>query len=113
MKFAHRRGDYAMAGVAVLVSLDEDGGCRKARLVYLNVGDGPVDAKEAAGSLEGHASSDAAIHEAARHASEREIQPMGNVHASPEYQRHLARTLTVRALHAAFERAASVTSQDG
>jgi carbon-monoxide dehydrogenase medium subunit len=64
-----------------------------------------VSAQQAADSLKGQAATPARIDEAAALASTREIDPMGNVHASPEYQRHLARVLTRRALSLALERA--------
>lgn len=105
MEVAPRAGDYALMGIAVLVTLDEAGICNGAKLVYLNAGDGPVDAKEAAGSLEGEHVSDKLIESAATLASESEITPFGNVHASPEFQRHLANVLTRRALKRAVERA--------
>jgi carbon-monoxide dehydrogenase medium subunit len=105
MEFARRRGDYALMGVAAVVTLDEQGACRAARLVYLNAGDGPVNARNAAALLQGQAPSPAVIEAAARQAADNEIEPTGNVHASPEYQRHLARVLTRRALALAFERA--------
>jgi len=94
-----------LMGVATLVSLDDSGMCKEAKLVYLNAGDGPVVAKEAAKSLEGEPLNDSLIESAAKHASESEITPFGNVHASPEFQRHLANTLTKRALKRALERA--------
>ena len=53
MEVAPRAGDYALMGVAALVTLDENGKCKQARLVYLNAGDGPVDAKDAASILKG------------------------------------------------------------
>jgi len=105
MEVAPRAGDYALMGVATLVSLDDSGMCKEAKLVYLNAGDGPVVAKEAAKSLEGEPLNDSLIESAAKHASESEITPFGNVHASPEFQRHLANTLTKRALKRALERA--------
>ncbi len=106
VEVARRRGDYAMAGVAAVVTLEADGPCREARLVYLNLGDGPVEARQAAEALRGQSASPDKIDEAAQMAAEHEIEPLGNVHASPAYQRHLARVLTRRALAAAFERAA-------
>jgi len=105
MEFARRHGDYALMGVAAWATLDERGVCPQARLVYLNAGDGPVDARQAAQLLHGQAPSMAAIEAAAVMASENEITPVGNVHASAAYQRHLARVLTRRALTQAFERA--------
>lgn len=104
MEVAPRTGDYALMGVAALVTLDENGKCTRAKLVYLNAGDGPVDAKEAAQSLEGETLNDASIQAAASMASEKEINPFGNVHTSPEFQRHLAKVLTIRALKQATQR---------
>lgn len=104
---SRRRGDYAMMGVAALVSLDDDGTCASARLVYLNAGDGPVDATEAAGSLVGQKPEVTAFEHAAAIASKKEIDPLGNLHAGVDFQRHLARVLTGRALAQAFDRAAA------
>jgi carbon-monoxide dehydrogenase medium subunit len=105
VEFARRRGDYALMGVAAVVTLDGGGVCEQARLVYLNAGNGPVDAREAARQLQGQAPSAAVIDAAAAVAANEEIDPMGNVHATPAYQRHLARVLTRRALQAAVDRA--------
>jgi len=105
MEVSPRVGDYALMGVAALVILEEDGKCKKAKLVYLNAGDGPVDAKEAAKKLEDLQLNDSLIESAAKLASEKEITPFGNVHASPEFQRHLANVLTKKALVKAVKRA--------
>jgi CO/xanthine dehydrogenase FAD-binding subunit len=105
MEVAPRAGDYALMGVAVLVTLDKKGKCQQAKLVYLNAGDGPVEAKEAANLLKGQAPDDKVVESAAALASGKEIDPYGNVHTSPDFQRHLARVLTQRALKQAFERA--------
>jgi carbon-monoxide dehydrogenase medium subunit len=108
MEASRRRGDYAMMGLAALVGLDDNGLCDYARLVYLNAGDGPVDATEAADSLVGRMPEAIAYDEAAAIASEKEIEPFGNVHASVDFQRHLARVLTRRALAQAFARASKM-----
>ena len=105
MEVAPRAGDYAMMGVAALVTLDESGKCKRARLVYLNAGEGPVDAREAAQLLETESPSDQLIESAAALASELEINPFGNMHASADFQRHLANVLTKKALKQAFQRA--------
>jgi carbon-monoxide dehydrogenase medium subunit len=105
VEVAPRAGDYALMGVAALVTLDENGICRQSKLVYLNAGDGPIDAKEAAQSLVGQSVYEKVINTAAAHASEKEISPFGNIHASPEFQRHLAKVLTIKALKQAVERA--------
>ncbi|KAA0255974.1 MAG: xanthine dehydrogenase family protein subunit M [Chloroflexi bacterium] len=105
MEVAPRSGDYAMLGVAALVTLDEAGKCKETKLVYLNAGEGPVEAKEAAKQLQGESITDKLIHDAAALASEKEINPFGNVHASADFQRHLAKVLTKRTLKMATERA--------
>ena len=105
LEVAPRAGDYALMGIAVLVTLAENNICKQARLVYLNAGDGPVDAKEAAQLLEGEVLNEELIDSAAGMASEKEITPFGNIHASAEYQRHLANVLTKKALKIAVKRA--------
>ena len=105
MEVAPRAGDYALMGVAVYVTLDEEMKCKDVKLVYLNAGDGPVVANESANSLKGEQITERLIKSAAQFASESEITPFGNVHASPDFQRHLANVLTKKALKRAFERA--------
>jgi aerobic carbon-monoxide dehydrogenase medium subunit len=106
LEVAPRAGDYAMMGVAVLVTLDEAGQCQHAKLVYLNAGDGPVEAIEAAQLLQGEMFNDELIDTCAQKASQQEINPFGNIHASVDYQRHLANVLTRKALKLAVKRAA-------
>ena len=109
MEVAPRAGDYAMMGVAALVTLDEAGKCKGAKLVYLNAGEGPVEAKEAEKLLEGETLSNELIESAASKASQEEINPFGNIHASSEFQRHLANVLTKKALKQALQRAGEMS----
>jgi len=105
VEFARRRGDYALLGVAVILTLDEAGICRDARLVYLNAGDIPIVATGAAALMIGEQPAPNVFEEVANHAVEKEIAPMGDIHASVPYLLHLARVLTVRALNQAYQRA--------
>lgn len=105
LEVARRHGDYALVGVAALVTIGEDGLCQQARLVYLNVGDQPVDARRAAQLLVGEAIDEAAMEAVAQVASQEEIDPVADLHASVAYQRHLAGVLTRRALRQALARA--------
>jgi CO/xanthine dehydrogenase FAD-binding subunit len=105
LEIARRHGDYAMAGLATTLTLDAQGVIQSARLVYLNVGDGPVDAKQAAASLIGESPTAPVFKEAGRIASQNEMSPFGNLHASADYQQHLSAVLTERALAKAAERA--------
>lgn len=108
IEFARRRGDYALMGVAAVVSLNASGVCEDVRLVFLNAGEVPVMAKQAAGMLKGQTLTTDLIDEASALAANDEVQPMGNVHASAEYQRHLAKVLAKRALNKAIERVVSL-----
>ena len=104
LEVARRPGDYAMMGVAAVVVLDDGGTCRDARLAYCSAGETPVAAKQAAAALIGGRVTANDIDGAAAQARQ-EIAPLGSVHASIDFQRHLAAVLTRRALHTAFERA--------
>ncbi len=106
MELARRHGDYAQAGVAALIRLDESGNCRQARLVYLNLGEIPMVADQAAAALVGHRPTADLIHDVATHAARHEIDPVGDIHASADYRRHLAVVLGKRALTTAVARAA-------
>lgn len=108
LELARRSGDYAMAGLAAILTLAADGTCEQARMVYLNVGDGPVDALRAAASLQGKKLDTATFKEAAQIASQKDMEPFGNLHASADYQRRLSAVLTERALAKAYERAKAV-----
>lgn len=105
MEIARRRGDFALAGVAAVVTLAEDGRCSNMRLALCGVGETPVDASHAAASLIGQSLSEKAIGAVAADVQQA-IAPAGSVHASPAYQRHIAGVLIRRAIRAAHQRIA-------
>jgi carbon-monoxide dehydrogenase medium subunit len=102
---ARRRGDFALAGVAAVISLDPEGRCSQARLALCGVGDTPVDASPAASSLIGERCTEQAIETVAAEVRN-SIRPFGNVHASGDYQRHIAGVLVRRAIATARNRVA-------
>jgi CO/xanthine dehydrogenase FAD-binding subunit len=104
LEVSRRHGDYALAGVAVVVTLDSRSRCKTARIALCSVGDGPVLATDAAQALAGEVPTPAAI-EASAAAAARQIDPPSDVHATGAYRRHLAAVLTRRALTLAHERA--------
>jgi len=104
MEVARRRGDFALIGIACSVQLNGDGRCTDARIALCNAGDTPILAQAAGASLAGAPISTSAIDQAAD-LVQRAIDPGGNVHASKEFQRHLAGVLTKRALTTATGRA--------
>jgi carbon-monoxide dehydrogenase medium subunit len=105
LEVARRQGDYAMMGVAALVTLDASGACIGARLAACSAGPTPMAAPRAAGVLLGTRLDEGAIAAAAALLRE-EIEPMGSVQASTAYQRHLAGVIAARALRLARARAA-------
>jgi carbon-monoxide dehydrogenase medium subunit len=105
LQITRRHHDFCIAGVAVLVTLDEKGLCDQARLVFLSVGDGPVNARQAAEMLVGQVPTPELIQAAAEIAASDDIDPGSDIHASAEYRRHLSKVLARRTLTQAFERA--------
>ena len=102
---ARRRGDYALVGVAIQVTLDAVGRCADANLVYFSVGEGPVAASSAAQLLQGETPTAAAIDAAAEQVATKDLDPPSDIHATAAFRRHLARVLGRRALVEAFSRA--------
>ena len=103
-EMARRHGDFALVGVAAVLTLDEDGVCSAARLVYSGVASVPFDAQEAAESLVGESPTEESLATAAERAATLS-EPGSDVHASAEYRRHLVRVLTRRALEKSLRRA--------
>jgi CO/xanthine dehydrogenase FAD-binding subunit len=104
VEVSRRQGDFALVGVAVSLALDDAGACESVRIALLSVGDGPVLATGGMAVLAGSVPEAAAIEEAARVASEIDINPPADIHASVAYRRQLARVLVRRALVKASER---------
>jgi len=102
---ARRPHDFALIGVAALVTLNKKDRCEGASLVFLSAGDGPISAPEAAGLLQGEVLTSELIIAAAEKASADEIDPGNDIHATAEFRRHLANVLTRRALEEALTRA--------
>jgi len=104
MEIARRRGDFAIVGVAVMMTLGEQDECTHVSMTFCGVGETPIDASPAAEILIGHAPSEQAIRDVAA-AVQTMIDPGGSVHATADYQRHIAGVLTERALRTAHQRA--------
>jgi CO/xanthine dehydrogenase FAD-binding subunit len=104
MEVSRRRGDFALMGVACTLRLDQNDRCIDARIGFCNAGDGPIFAADAGKFLIGRQIKAPELTEAAD-LVQSAIDPGGSIHASKEFQRHLASVLTGRALAAANERA--------
>jgi carbon-monoxide dehydrogenase medium subunit len=104
LKLERKVGDYATAGVAVQITLDDAGTCTRAGIGLTNVGMTPIKATQAEASLVGKKLDDDAIQQAAQLAAS-ESQPMDDIRGSADYKRDLVRVLTTRALNTALDRA--------
>lgn len=104
VELSRRHGDFAIAGVAAVLRLAEDGAVEDARIVLMGVHEVPVRATGTEAILRGTVPSDEVIAEASESVGGH-LEPVSDLHASSEYRRHLARVLTRRALRTARERA--------
>lgn len=105
VEVARRPHDFAIVGVAAVVTLDKNDRCQRARLVLFSVGDGPVVAHQAVEMLKGNELTSASVRAAADIAAKRDIDPGSDIHATAEYRRHLAGELSTLALEKAYDRA--------
>jgi carbon-monoxide dehydrogenase medium subunit len=95
-ELARRQGDYALAGVALTVTVDEGGEPVAGRAAYLSCAPTPVvldltPALAGAGELYDLVAGG--------------LDPTDDIHATGAYRRHLAATLTARAVPTALARA--------
>ena len=104
MEVSRRRGDFAIAGLAAMVTLGQRDECASVRLALCGVGQTPIDASSAADVVAGFVLTEDAIGRVAA-SVQKVIDPSGSVHATADYQRHIAGVLTERALKTAYQRA--------
>ena len=104
LKMERKVGDFATVAVAVQITLDDSGNCESVGIGLTNAGDMPIKATKAEAALKGKHLDKANIQWAAQLAAEA-ADPTGDQRGSEEYKRALVKTLTVRALRTAVERA--------
>jgi carbon-monoxide dehydrogenase medium subunit len=97
-KFTRRAEDWAMVAVLAMVKKAGDGSIEDVRIALTNMGSTPLRASAAEDALRGKGAD--AIAAAAEQAAEG-TDPPGDLNATPDYKRHLARVLTRRALEEA------------
>ena len=108
-EFSRVHANFAVVAVAALVELDGDGDgdgdrIRRAALALAGVAPTPVRATAAERALAG-APANAATIRAAADAAATSLSPAGDLHASPETRRGLARTYLRRGIELAVARA--------
>lgn len=97
LEFSRRKGDFAMAGVAVFYDPDASGKATNAHVGVIGMGDRPRRLPKTEALLNGKSVDAATIAAVAKSASA-EVEPSGDIHAGPEYRRALVGTLLERAL---------------
>ena len=95
-EFARRKGDFAIAAVAVMLVRDGER-CAKARLATAGVGPASIRLRDAETVLEQKGLGEAAIAEAADKAKAA-VDPVSDLNGSAEYRRHLTGVLMSRAV---------------
>lgn len=106
LEVARRHGDFALVGVAVVLTTDGEGPdaiCTKARIALSGVADVPVRATAAEAVLEGARLSDQSVVAAAAAATTSSFNPEGDVHASADYRKEVAQSLVRRAVAQAIQ----------
>jgi CO/xanthine dehydrogenase FAD-binding subunit len=97
-----RHGDFALVSACAQVALDADGRCLRAALGIGGAAAVPLALPEIGAQLVGLELNEDAIADAAAAAVEL-IDPEGDLHATADYRRHLARVLAGKVLRAAKE----------
>jgi len=87
-----------------VLALDERQTISRARVAVTGVSGVPYRAKVTEAELTGSTASEELLAAAARHAADG-VDPLSDIHGSPEYRREMACVIARRALQRAFERA--------
>jgi len=100
LKFTRRAEDWAMVAVCAMVKKAPDGSCEDVRVALTNMASTPIRATATESLLRGSGLEEGVIIRASEVAADG-TDPPGDLNASPDYKRHLARVLTRRALEEA------------
>jgi carbon-monoxide dehydrogenase medium subunit len=96
-EFSRRRGDFALAGVALFYDLQQNGDAENVQIGAIGIADTPVRLAAAESVVQGKPITEAIAREAGAAASET-VHPADDIHAPGEYRRALIGVLTERAL---------------
>jgi CO/xanthine dehydrogenase FAD-binding subunit len=104
VEIARRAGDFALVGIAALVTLDDGGRVTRARLALCGAGPTPVRAREAERVLVGERPDARVLDEAAEKIAAA-TDPPSDIHASAAFRKKLARHVGRQAIDLAVRRA--------
>ncbi|HXD98874.1 MAG TPA: xanthine dehydrogenase family protein subunit M [Candidatus Acidoferrum sp.] len=104
IEIARRAGDFALVGIAALVTLDDAGRVTRARLALCGAGPTPIRAREAERVLAGERPDARTLDEAAEQIAAA-TDPPSDIHASAAFRKKLARHVGRQAIELAIRRA--------
>ena len=99
-KVPHPASGFAVVGIAVHLSMNDDGSCRSAQIGVTGVGAKAYRAQGVEAGLSGKDLDEQIITDAVAHVCDG-VDPNSDLYASGEYRCHLAQVHTRRAIHAA------------
>lgn len=104
VEFAPRRGDFAVAGLAVTVTRDT-GACTRVRSAGAGLASTPVDLGQALSDLLGERKLGDRLLRSVAERLANAVDPPSDIHGSAEYRRELAQVLAVQGVRLAWDRA--------
>ncbi len=112
LKLERRAGDFAVASVAVQLSLGEDAVCRTASIALGAAGLTPIAARDTAAFLRGKELRSDIMREAAKRLG-REAQPLADIRGSEDYKRAAIGVLLKQAIDIALRRFRGESAEAG
>jgi aerobic carbon-monoxide dehydrogenase medium subunit len=109
-EFARRHGDFAIAGAAVALELDNDDRIRRCHIGVLGLGSMPERAVEAEAALAGAVVTDVDAEEIGRLTVTSLESVPSDLHGSADYRRRVGAAMVARAWRAASEEARRATT---
>jgi len=106
-EFARRGRDFALAGAAVAVALDDSGRIERCGIALFGLGAVPLHASAAETALTGSGADDVGADEVGRLAVDGLDAVPADLHASAEYRRHVGAVIVARAWQRAVQEARS------
>jgi aerobic carbon-monoxide dehydrogenase medium subunit len=104
LEMSRRHGDYAVAGCAVHLGLDERGTVTRVAIALFGVGSQPVRIASGEALLVGQFPTDEVVAAAASELA-KSIDPPSDDHATKPFRRHIVASLTKRAVRQAANHA--------
>lgn len=98
LEMSRRHGDYAMCGVGAIVATSDDDAVESARLSFISVTETPIVVDVTDAAREGGDALAAAARDA--------VDPVGDIHASADFRKHLTGVLAQRVVAEAVRNAA-------